>query len=196
MNRDHRTAAGVSRARGGRAGDWVFRIVVGASVVFGLAAVIVASIEEARESSALGEGMPAPQFDLEKYGGGRISLADHRGKVVMLDFWATWCAPCRAEMPALVRLAQEYESRGLVFVAANQGENPQTRKGDVGVFIAQTEPALARYVAFATQETTDDYGVVVLPTLYFIDREGRLLDSHRGALDEARLRRRIEAALK
>jgi thiol-disulfide isomerase/thioredoxin len=165
-------------------------------MALGAAGIVALAIEEAGDARALGEGRPAPQFDLEKYGGGRVSLADQRGKVVMLDFWATWCGPCKEEMPALVKLARQYEPRGLVFVAANHDENPRTRKAEVGVFIAQTDPALASYVAFATEETAGAYGVVALPTLYFIDRDGRLLESHRGTLDEPQLRRRLEAALK
>jgi thiol-disulfide isomerase/thioredoxin len=161
----------------------------------GLAGIVALGIEEEASSRKVGAGMPAPQFDLEKYGGGRISLADQRGKVVMLDFWATWCGPCKEEMPALVRLAKEFEPRGLVFVAANHGDDPSTRKGAVGVFIAQTEAALGDYVAFATEEITRQYSVEALPTLYFIDREGRIVESHRGTLSESQLRRRIARVL-
>jgi thiol-disulfide isomerase/thioredoxin len=163
--------------------------------MLGAAGIVALGIEQEASSRRAQAGTLAPEFDLETYGGGRISLGDQRGKVVMLDFWATWCEPCKEEMPALVRLAREFEPRGLVFVAANHGENPSTQKAAVGVFIAQTEKALGDYVAFATEEITRQYGVDALPTLYFIDREGRIVESHRGKLSEAQLRRRLAAVL-
>src|SRR5215831_19715677 len=62
------------------------------------------------------KGDAAPAFKLSRYGGGTVSLEELRGKVVMLDFWATWCVPCAVEMPTLTRLAREYEPRGFVFL--------------------------------------------------------------------------------
>ena len=195
MSGEDRTPARAATEGEDARGAKLFRFIAWTLVVLGAAAIVALGIEQGASARRVGGGRPAPPFNLERYGGGRISLAEQRGKVVMLDFWATWCEPCREEMPALVRLAKEFEPRGLVFVAANHGEDPRAQKGDVGVFIAQTGPALGDYVAFATDEMTRDYGVEALPTLYFIDRAGRIVEGHRGMMSESQLRRRIAAVL-
>jgi thiol-disulfide isomerase/thioredoxin len=158
-----------------------------------LAAVILTGIEDARTGAPVASGQPAPAFEMERFSGGTVSLADLRGKIVMLDFWATWCPPCVKEMPYLVRIAKEYESRGLVFLAASRDDPPETARADVGIFIVQREPELRRFVTFAGDEVAERFGVQVLPTLYLIDREGRIIESHRGALTEAQLRKRLDA---
>src|SRR5512145_2979928 len=70
-------------------------------------------------SAAPQVGFAAPEFDLEALDGGRIKLAELRGKVVMVNLWASWCAPCRAEMPAIDHIYQQYKARGLEVIAIN-----------------------------------------------------------------------------
>lgn len=142
----------------------------------------------------LAGGQPAAAFTLETWEGGKVSLAALRGKVVMIDFWATWCPPCVEEMPTLVKLAKEYESRGLVFVAASRDE-PETWKTDVSLFAERSAKDLTRYVAWADDATGDAYHVSVLPTLYFVDRQGNVQEAYSGFADEKSLRARIEQAL-
>jgi thiol-disulfide isomerase/thioredoxin len=137
---------------------------------------------------------PAPDFTMEKLGGGAVSLQALRGKVVMLDFWATWCPPCRAEMPALTTLAQQYEDRGLVFLAANQDDS-DTQRTEVAAFLKKL-PALEKSVLLDHDgEVATRYGVEVLPTMFFIGRDGRILGSFSSYAPEAVLRQRIERAL-
>jgi thiol-disulfide isomerase/thioredoxin len=131
---------------------------------------------------------------MEKYQGGKMSLADLKGKVVMLDFWATWCPPCQEEMPALIKLAKEYEGKGLVFVAASRDEMPDAPLY-VQEFIVSRMPDLAPYVVYAPDELAVAFQVNALPTLYFLNKEGRVIDAQRGMLTESELRRRIERAL-
>ena len=64
----------------------------------------------------LGSGSPAPPLDLTLLNGGSLRLADLKGKVVVLNFWASWCIPCRKEMPALQAIWQEYQEQGVIFV--------------------------------------------------------------------------------
>jgi len=151
-------------------------------------------IYDAHRASALRSGAAAPPFKLARYGGGTVSLDELRGKVVMMDFWATWCPPCVAEMPALTKLAREYEPKGLVFLAVSEDDH-ETAPAQVGVFVAQRVPDLGRSVVFADGPTVESYGVESLPTLFLIGRDGRILESYSGYASESALRRRIESAL-
>lgn len=163
-------------------------------VIAALIAVVVhLGVNETRRVRLVHGGKPAPDFTLQKFQGGTVSLQDLRGKVVMLDFWATWCPPCRAEMPDLTRLAKEYESKGLVFVAANH-DDPETQKVEVGLFVDKL-PALGPSVAFADDAMSDAYRIEVLPTLYFIGKKGEILDAYTSYASESTLRDRIERAL-
>jgi peroxiredoxin len=75
-------------------------------------------------------GKPAPTFKTEMLGGGEFNLADHKGKdVVILDFWATWCGPCVYALPLILEVADEYKSRGVYFLAVNQGDKAETIRG-------------------------------------------------------------------
>ncbi|QRO02509.1 TlpA family protein disulfide reductase [Archangium violaceum] len=160
----------------------------------GVGALAYLGVQEALRARLASDGMAAPTMKLERYEGGTLSLADLKGKVVMLDFWATWCPPCQAEMPSLVKLAKEYEGKGLVFVAASRDDMPDAPMF-VQEFILSRMPELAPYVVYAPDELAAAFQVTALPTLYFLDREGRVVDAQRGMLDEAALRRRVEQAL-
>ena len=100
-----------------------------------------------------------------------------------------------AEMPSLIKLAKEYEDKGLVFVAASRDEMPDAPLF-VQEFVQSRMPELAPYVVFAPDELAAVFQVTALPTLYFLDRKGQVVDAQRGMLSEAALRQRIERALK
>jgi thiol-disulfide isomerase/thioredoxin len=150
--------------------------------------------KEAKRMQPPPTGGLAADLRLRRADGGEVRLSQLRGKVVMLDFWATWCPPCVREMPMLLRVAQEYEGKGLVFLAASQ-DDPATAKADVELFIREVAPDLARHAVFPDDDAGDRYGVQVLPTLFFVSRDGELLESHPGEASERELRRWIERAL-
>ncbi|WP_343211017.1 TlpA family protein disulfide reductase [Archangium violaceum] len=162
--------------------------------LLGMAGLGYLGVQEAMRQRLASDGMAAPPVKMEKYEGGTLSLADLKGKVVMLDFWATWCPPCQAEMPSLIKLAKEYEGKGLVFVAASRDEMPDAPLF-VQEFVVSRMPELGQYVVYAPDEVAAVFQVTALPTLYFLDREGRVVDAQRGMLTEDALRRRIERAL-
>jgi thiol-disulfide isomerase/thioredoxin len=116
--------------------------------------------------------LPAPAFSLEDMDGQTHDLADYRGKVVLVNFWATWCPPCRREMPALEQLYLKLRERGFVVLAINQWEDPDlvfAYLGQLDVF--PTFPLLFD----PDSRIAMDYRVKGLPTSFLIDRQGRLV---------------------
>ncbi|WP_171411700.1 TlpA family protein disulfide reductase [Corallococcus exercitus] len=163
--------------------------------VLGLAALAFMGVREAQRARLVPDGASPPSFQMTKHAGGELALSDLKGRVVMLDFWATWCPPCREEMPSLVKLAKEYESQGLVFVAASRDDGA-TATQEVDYFLQRFQPELRPYVVYADDTVARAFQVNALPTLYFLDRDGKVMDAQRGMLSEDGLRRRIERALK
>ncbi|MFP2932518.1 TlpA family protein disulfide reductase [Pyxidicoccus sp. 3LG] len=172
------------------------KALLGLVAALGLAGVVYLGVMEAQRARLMPDGASAPAMAMERHGGGTLKLEDLRGQVVMLDFWATWCPPCREEMPALVKLAKEYESQGLVFVAASRDDGPRASRL-VEAFMNKSKLTdLGPYVVYASDQMAQAFQVTALPTLYFLDREGKVMDAQRGSMSEDALRRRIERALK
>jgi peroxiredoxin len=121
-----------------------------------------------RHDVAIGER--APDFVLERLDGGVVRLSDYRGSTVVLNFWASWCPPCRAEMPDLEAVHQQRADRGDLVVLAVDKLNEDSR-GAVSAFVDEFE--LSFPVAFdASNEVFDHYRIFGLPATYFIDAEG------------------------
>ncbi|MBL8952296.1 MAG: TlpA family protein disulfide reductase [Myxococcaceae bacterium] len=155
---------------------------------------ILLSLEGAA-GNLLPNGSTAPAFDLEKYEGGRVSSAELKGQVVLLDFWATWCGPCREEMPWLVEVAKEYEAKGVKFVAANADE-PDEAKAALAAYVKSDVPGVAAYAAYGDAFTSGKYRVRALPTLYLIGKDGTVLASAQGSVSRWRVERWLNTALK
>lgn len=125
-------------------------------------------------------GAPAPDFELADLDGRTVRLSDYRGRAVLVNFWATWCGPCEAEMPLLQDRYTTYHGSGLEILAVNIGEDEATIRPyveDLGLdFAIVLDPELA---------VNDDYRVLGYPTTITIDRDGNVVDVHVGAwLDE------------
>jgi cytochrome c-type biogenesis protein len=114
---------------------------------------------------------------------------------VVVDFWATWCEPCRQEMPSLIALAREYRNRGVVLVLADQISSD--RPAAVGIFTNGLMPDRPDnvHVVLAAEESLELYRVQAFPTTYVINREGKVVDRFRGMTGESSLRGAIEQAL-
>ena len=138
----------------------------------------IACLAGAAELPPLGHSMnpvsppvPAPEFTLQDMDGEDHALGDFRGKVVMLNFWGTWCPPCRREMPSLERLYRKYKDRGLAVVAVNQWEDPDL----VFEFTGQLSPAPTFSILFDRESRiAEQYSVKGLPTTFLLDKEGNI----------------------
>jgi thiol-disulfide isomerase/thioredoxin len=118
---------------------------------------------------AIAEGAPAPALDGRLFDDSRFSLADHAGKVVVLNFWASWCAPCREEMPALDAYYRKHRSEGLEMVAISM-DNPRDEAKARELMRAFSFPA-----AFGREMNIKGYGRIWrLPLTFVVDRQGIL----------------------
>ena len=116
-------------------------------------------------------------FTLEDLNGNKVTLSELKGKKVFLNFWATWCPPCKAEMPDIEKLYQETKDTDLVILAVNVGEDKKTVQG----FVKDKEYNF-NVLLDVKGEVSQLYQVTGIPTSYFIDTEGYLDDSVTGAI--------------
>jgi thiol-disulfide isomerase/thioredoxin len=159
--------------------------------LFLIAAAAAVFLLDGLGSKLLPDGTVAPEFELDKLGGGRVASASMKGDVVMVDFWATWCPPCRSEMPWLVKLGDEYAAKGVHFVAVSEDdERPM-----VGLYAKDKLPGLEHYAVFTDGSIGRRFQIAALPTLYVIGRDGKIVASTQGETSEWRVRRWLNAAL-
>jgi thiol-disulfide isomerase/thioredoxin len=120
----------------------------------------------------------APNFTLQDLSGKEVSLRQHKGQIVLLDFWATWCAPCRRSIPELVRIQEKYRDQGLVVLGISADD---LRRTSVNTLLAFKKQFKMNYsILQADHNVKRAYfgtGQMPLPTLFVIDREGRVVDS-------------------
>ncbi len=136
-------------------------------------------------------GIQAPDFTLTDLEGNQISLSDLRGKTVFLNFWATWCPPCRAEMPEIEAIYQEYKDRDVVVIGVDLREPESTVRqyvqqgGYSWTFVIDTTGAVAR-----------DYGITAIPTSIFLDSDGIIRAVNIGAMTKRAMEAKLAKALK
>ncbi|MBI3028649.1 MAG: TlpA family protein disulfide reductase [Candidatus Rokubacteria bacterium] len=136
-------------------------------------------------------GKPAPPFTLTLFDGSTLRLEDLRGKVVFLNFWASWCPPCRAEARTLEAAWQKYKDREVVFLGIDiqdTEEDARTFLREFGITYPNGRDPSGKIAI--------DYGVWGLPETFFIDREGRITYKHVGGIGWQSITAKLEEALR
>ncbi|HEY83275.1 MAG TPA: TlpA family protein disulfide reductase [Dehalococcoidia bacterium] len=136
-------------------------------------------------------GHPAPDFSLKDLDGNTVRLRDLRGRVVFINFWASWCPPCRAEMPEIEAVHQEYKDKGVVVI---------------GVDISEPESVVRQYirqggfswtiVLDSTGEVARDYRITAIPTSFFVDRDGVIRAVNVGAMTKRAMEEKLAQAMR
>jgi peroxiredoxin len=138
------------------------------------------------ETSTTADGKKAPDFTLTTTDGKTLKLSDYKGKGVIVNFWATWCPPCRAEIPDMVDLQKEYEQKGFSFIGIAVGDEEEKVKAFV------TAQKMNYPVAMGTKELAMSYGKFTeegairgIPTSFVINGKGEIVEYFVGARDKA-----------
>jgi len=165
--------------------------VVSACLLFSCGGAPVEPAAEIAEAADMHEPTPAPDFALPDAQGNEIKLSDLKGKVVLLNFWATWCGPCKIEMPWFVEFQRDYKDKGFAVVAVSLDE-----EGWEVVKPFAEDLKLNFPVVLGDDELADKFGgVVALPTTFIIDKEGRITAKHTGLVSKSDYKDEIEGLL-
>ena len=141
-------------------------------------AVFLGAMLRPGDSAAPLPGQRVPQFDLAADDGSRVRLSDYQGKILVVNFWATWCPPCVAEMPSLDRFQQMFAARGVEVLAISVDDDESAYRS----FLAQHNVRL-RTVRDPEKKVSALYGTFKYPESYIVDREGRLVRKIVGPAD-------------
>jgi peroxiredoxin len=157
------------------------------------ALLLVCSMAASAQALKPWTGGAAPALELADLDGGTHRLADYRGKTVLVNFWATWCAPCLAEMPSIERLRRAMEGRPFAVLAVNMGES-----GRVARDFARKLPVTFTVLLDQDGRVTRAWGARVLPASYLVGPDGAIRYSYFGDLDWAsdEVRARIESLMR
>lgn len=143
--------------------------------------------------AAIATSSPAPDFTLKSLEGPNLRLQEQRGKVVLLNFWATWCAPCREEMPQLNKLYEKYRASGFTLLGVNVDEDSRNAAG-----IANQLGVKFPVLFDSDKRVSKLYDLSAMPSTVMIDRDGKVRFLHRGYRSgtEAQYDQQIRALLK
>jgi peroxiredoxin len=168
-------------------------------VAFVVAGMIYTGAKHSRRVLPVGEqgvqgdlrGKPAPDFELSTLDGKKVKLSDLRGKAVLVNFWATWCGPCKIEMPWLADLQTKYASRGLVVLGISVDEGSADK-----IASFSKEMGVNYTVLRTTDQVSDEYGGIDgLPTNFYVGRDGMVVEQVAGLVSKDVMESEIAMAL-
>ena len=162
------------------------------AVLFAMVTLVVAADEPGFRAVLQPEGKrkPAPEINLEDSLGKTATLAQYRGQVVVLDFWATWCHGCKQEIPWFAEFHAKYASKGLAVIGVSLDDDGWKV---VKPFI---ETAKVPYrIVLGNDATATRYGLAGMPDTFLIDRQGRLAATYTGMVDRDNIEKNIQALL-
>ncbi len=173
---------------------WVWIVVVIVVAVMLVSAPYLANragLVKSRPAQSDIKGKDAPEFSLESLQGNTIRLSDYHGKAVLLNFWATWCQPCKIEMPWFEDLQRQYGPQGLQVVGIAMDD---ASKEDIAKFVKQM--GVDYPILLGKESVGDAYGgVQFLPSTFFIDRSGKITDHIFGLKSRSEIEDEIKQAL-
>ena len=158
---------------------WVVAGALALTMAFGCSRTATEKAPGAAKAQGDGSiGSQAAEFALADLSGKTVKLSDFKGKVVIVDFWATWCGPCRMEIPDFVRLQSKYREKGLAIVGLSLDAD-----GASSVKPFADEHDINYTMLIANDETAKSYGgITAIPTTFVIDRQGRIVQKFLGAM--------------
>lgn len=136
------------------------------------------------------ERQVAPDFDLQDANGKEVKLSELKGKVVLVNFWATWCEGCQVEIPWFIEFAKKYEDKGLVVIGVSLDDD-----GWRSVKPWAKEKQVNYPIVIGTQELGKKYGLDGMPLTALVGRDGKIADSHAGIVDKEATEGKIRALL-
>jgi len=148
-------------------------------LVTGLALAGLMALLPARLLALPHQGQPAPAFNVVTTSGQPVSMDNYKGRVLVVDFFATWCQPCRKSIPHLVKMNQKYGKQGLQILGMSADED-----GERVVTSFAAEQHINYPVALAGEKAIDAFGVRSVPVMIVIDKKGRVAEVIRGFSDE------------
>ncbi len=163
------------------------RVVLALAIV---AVLLLPALAACTPTQAAGVGRPAPDFSLEDIDGNTVRLRDLRGQTVFLNFWASWCGPCRVEMPDIQKIHERYGDWGVTIIGIDLDETV----AEVREF-TEAGGFTWTFVIDTTGEVARDYRVDIIPTSFFIDGEGTIRSIALGAMSEAQIEAKLAKAL-
>ncbi len=168
-------------------------VVVALMIFFG---VRMAHRASGRPGEAVAKvGFPAPDFTLQTLGGQTVKLSDYRGKAVLLNFWATWCEPCKIEMPWFIDLQKQYGPSGLQIVGVAMADADANDSAQFAQAMHVDYPILVGKDA-DREKIADTYGgVQFLPESFYLNRDGQILDRAFGLKNRSEIEENIRKAL-
>lgn len=166
--------------------------VAGLVLALGVAGFLLMQGNEKNESPAnsLEAKEPAPNFTFALVDGKSFQFSEHKGKPVLINFFASWCLPCREEMPVLVKIAHEYGPKGVVLLGIAVDDTEEKMKDFIARYGVNFPVGLDK-----TAEIQKSFGLYGIPTTYFIDKQGIINYFHSGVVTEELLRHELDKLL-